>query len=34
VKFILEEGDMEEKREILNCMKGSLKLSEDKLILL
>ena len=33
VKFILEEGDLEEKREVLNCLKGNLKLTEDKLVL-
>lgn len=33
VKFILDEGDLEEKREVLNCLKGNLTLSDDKLIL-
>lgn len=33
VKFILEEGDLEEKRDVLNCLKGSLKLTESNLIL-
>lgn len=33
VKFILEEGELEEKREVLNCLRGSLKLTKDDLIL-
>lgn len=28
VKFILEEGDMEEKREVLNCVKGRITINE------
>ncbi len=31
VKFILEEGDLEEKRDVLNCLKGNLKLTENNL---
>ncbi len=33
VKFILDEGELEEKREVLNCLKGNLIFSKDKLIL-
>lgn len=31
VKFILEEGETEEKRDILNCIKGRITLSENEL---
>lgn len=31
VKFILEEGETEEKRDILNCIKGRVTLSENEL---
>ncbi len=33
VKFILDEGEVEEKREVLNCLKGNLTLTENDLIL-
>jgi site-specific DNA recombinase len=33
VKFILDEGELEEKRDVLNCLKGNLKLTENTLIL-
>lgn len=33
VKFILEEGELEEKRDVLNCLKGNLKLTENDLVL-
>lgn len=33
VKFILEEGELEEKRDVLNCLKGNLKLTEYDLVL-
>lgn len=33
VKFILEEGETEEKRDILNCVKGRITLSENELTL-
>jgi DNA invertase Pin-like site-specific DNA recombinase len=33
VKFILEEGELEEKREVLNCLKGNLKLTTSNLVL-
>jgi hypothetical protein len=33
VKLILEEGELEEKRDVLNCLKGNLKLTENDLIL-
>jgi hypothetical protein len=31
VKFILEEGETEEKRDILNCIRGRITLSENEL---
>jgi len=33
IKFILEEGDMDEKREILNCVKGKILLKSEEIIL-
>lgn len=33
VKFILDEGDTDEKREVLNCLKGKITLSVDNLLL-